>query len=316
MTSTPASAPGAAVGAPPEISVVMGVHNAADSIAQTLGSLLEQEGVDLEIILIDDGSSDATGEIVTRIASRDPRLRLISRANRGLTQSLIEACNAARGTFLCRQDAGDWSLPGRLRRQRDWLTSNPDASLCSTHVRLLVPEGATLAIRAPTAEQLRDGLTGPAHHGSVMMRRQAYEQAGGYRPEFYYAQDIDLWSRLSEIGDHEVVPEVLYEASLTPGAISGTRKREQQRFHALITAATQARRRGQPEERWLRQAQALSQHCREARRRRPRQVAAGAYFIGASLRDSEPSLARRYLEQAVALDPWHLRAHFRLWRQP
>jgi len=75
-----------------------------------------------------------------------------------------------------------------------------------------------------------------------MMRRSAYERAGGYRPMFYFAQDIDLWSRMVEFGSHLVVPEVLYEASLSPGSISGSRRREQEAFHALIVAATRARR--------------------------------------------------------------------------
>ena len=124
----------------------------------------------------------------------------------------------ARGSFIDRQDAGDLSLPGRLLRQVRCLQEHPEASLCSTHVRLVVPEGATVRVNAPEPADLADGLTGPAIHGSVMMRGSAYERAGGYRPMFYFAQDIDLWSRMVELGGHLVVPEVLYEATLSPGS--------------------------------------------------------------------------------------------------
>jgi hypothetical protein len=146
-----------------------------------------------------------------------------------------------------------------------------------------------------------------------MMRRSTYEQAGGYRAAFYYAQDIDLWSRMVELGPHRVVPEVLYEATLSPDSISGSRRQEQQQFHALIVGATEARRSGDSEQPWLAEAEALSERCRHAPRN-PRREAAGAYFIGACLLDEHPDLARSYLLQAVKLNPWHWKARLKLSR--
>jgi len=170
-------------------------------------------------------------------------------------------------------------------------------------------------VNAPEPGELADGLTGPAIHGSVMMRRSAYERAGGYRPMFYFAQDIDLWSRMVELGSHLVVPEVLYEATLSPGSISGSRRREQEAFHALIVAATRARRGGQPEAPVLEEAEALSERCRGLRAQ-PRRQADGAYFIGACLSRERPDLARQYLRQALALNPWHLKARLKLAALP
>ena len=302
-------------GKAPLVSVVMGVRNGASSLAATLDSLASQEEVNLEIVVINDGSSDGTGEILAAHAARDPRLRVLERRGRGLTRSLIEGCQAARGPFIARQDAGDLSLPGRLRRQLRCLEEHPEASLCSTHVRLVVPEGATARVNAPEPHDLADGLTGPAIHGSVMMRRSAYEQAGGYRPMFYFAQDIDLWSRMVEFGSHLVVPEVLYEATLSPGSISGSRRREQEAFHGLIVGATQARRSGQEEGPWLARAEALADRCRDSGPD-PRRQADGAYFIGACLARERPDLARRYLREALALNPWHLKARLKLASLP
>jgi glycosyltransferase involved in cell wall biosynthesis len=293
------------------ISVVMGVRNGGDGLAATIDSVLAQEGVELELVVIDDGSNDGSSDRLDQLARQDPRLKVVHRPGQGLTRSLVEGCDLARGDFIARQDAGDLSLPGRLRQQLDCLNQHPEASLCSTHVRLVVAEGATARVNAPEPETLADGLTGPAIHGSVMMRSQAYRKAGGYRPAFYYAQDIDLWSRMVEFGSHLVVPEVLYEATLSPGSISGSRRQEQEHFHGLIVAATQARRRGESEQPWLEQAETFSQQCRQARRD-PRKEADGAYFIGACLAASDPELARNYLRQTLALNPWHLKARLKL----
>ena len=295
----------------PLVSVVMGVRNGGDTLEATLDSITSQQGVDLEFVVVNDGSTDGSRALLDRLAARDPRVIVLHRGGSGLTAALIEGCHRARGEFIARQDAGDRSLPGRLERQVTCLREDPAASLCSSAVRNLTQEGAILSEVRIQPEQLRDGLTGPAHHGSVMIRRGAYERAGGYRQQFLYAQDLDLWSRLVEVGGHRVLNDVLYEATLWPGSISGTRRREQQRFHALIVEATRARRSGRPESPWLEKAEALSQLCRSAPRS-PGREAHGAYFIGASLAGREPELARRYLQRALELDPWHLRARLRL----
>jgi hypothetical protein len=297
----------------PLVSVVMGVRNGADTLATTLASLTQGQDLDLEILVINDGSTDATGSILDGWAERDPRLRIFHREGKGLTRSLIEGCAAARGTYIARQDAGDQSLPGRLVRQVALLEQDPKAVLCSSHVRMIVEEGATVMVTRLAEETLADGLVGPACHGSVLMRRQAYEKAEGYRAAFYYAQDLDLWSRMVEAGTHRVVPEVLYEGSISPGSISGSRRKEQEAFHALIVGATRARRAGETEAPWLQKAEKLSEACRTASRN-PKGEAVGSYFIAACLEAEHPQLARRYLRRTLELNPWHLKARMRLWQ--
>jgi glycosyltransferase involved in cell wall biosynthesis len=297
----------------PLVSVVMGVRNGAGTLEATLISLTQGQNLDLEVLVINDGSTDQTGPLLDRLAAADPRIRVLNREGRGLTKALIEGCLEARGTFIARQDAGDRSLPGRLEQQVACLDADPGANLCSCHVRLVVEEGATATVNRLAEESLADGLTGPAIHGSVLMRREAYERAGGYRAAFYYAQDLDLWSRMVESGRHRVVPEVLYEATLSPGSISGSRRQEQEAFHALIVAATRARRAGESELPWLEQAEQLSESCRNARRN-PRREADGAYFIAACLAADHPELSRRYLERTLELNPLHLKARLRQLR--
>jgi glycosyltransferase involved in cell wall biosynthesis len=299
----------------PLVSVVMGVRNGGPQLAETLESLTTQQGVAYEIIVINDGSTDGTADLLAEWSARDPRLLVLQRAGRGLTASLIEGCQLARGTYLARQDSGDRSLPGRLAAQVACLKADPQASLCSTFVRLMVPEGATLTVNKPDEASLADGLTGPAHHGAVMMHRSLYEQAGGYRQAFHYAQDIDLWTRLVELGHHRVIPHILYEATIAPGSISGSRRNEQEQFYSYIVNLTHARRQGLSEASWLAKAEALSASCKNASAKgRQKGAANGAYFIAACLENEHPELAAKYFKQALDLNPLHMKARLKLFR--
>ena len=285
----------------PTVSVVMGVKNAEDRVLHTINSILSQEGVDLEFIIINDGSSDRTQEIIQEKANADSRIRLVSRDNKGLTISLIEGCRLAEGEFIARQDANDISLPNRLEIQANVLRTNTDCSFCSTYVRHVTKEGIEGLITSG------DGII----HGSVMMQRSAYFEAGGYRQEFYYAQDIDLWSRLVEVGNHIAIPRIYYEGLLFPGSISGTNSLEQRKFMEIIEGAAQARKGQSDENFWLNKAENLSKQCRGSVKKSS-QYAEGAYFIGSCLVEHNPSVAKTYFQEALKFNRRHLRAGLRL----
>jgi len=305
-----------------EVSVVMGVFNGSATLAETLGSVLSQEGCSLEFIVVDDGSTDDTGRILSDWAARDTRLRVFSQPNAGLTRALIRGCDEARGEFIARQDAGDLSLPGRLSRQVQALRADTQSAAATCHTEFVGPLDEPLYVSRVGEQELNDSLRrgtsplrGPSHHGSVTMRRTAYVAAGGYRPQFHFAQDLDLWTRLSEHGHFVVVDEALYRARLAPGAISGTHTTEQRRLAQFIAQATALRRSGRDE------AAALD----EAARVRPvpaankaARLARGNYFIGSCLLASAPGSARSYFREAVRQDPLHWRAWVRLlqsgWR--
>src|SRR5439155_4002224 len=123
----------------PEVSVVMSVYNGASHLVATLDSILSQEGVEFEFIVVNDGSTDKSGQILDDYAQRDSRLRVIHQENTGLTRALIRGCDAARGEFIARQDAGDLSLPGRLVRQRVILDAEPAVVIVSCATRFLGP---------------------------------------------------------------------------------------------------------------------------------------------------------------------------------
>lgn len=303
-----------------EVSVVVGVFNGASVLENALETVVSQPGIGMELVVVDDGSTDGSTDALQRYARTDFRVRLVRQENRGLTSALIRGCALARGEYIARQDVGDVSLPGRLRRQRECLEVRPGAVFVSCGTRVVGPAGehlydvlpdeaeVTAALRSLDPGKLR----GPAHHGSVMFRRAAYEKVGGYRPEFYFAQDLDLWVRLAEVGDHAVVPEILYQALVAPGSISGTYRREQLALTRLIAESARQRRAAASDADVLARAAGIrpSGPPRAGRLARSRAL----YFIGACLgRRRDPAAARYFLE-AVRENPLHLKAWCRLLR--
>lgn len=306
----------------------MGVHNGRAALDRTLDSVLSQQGVDLEFVVVDDGSTDGTAELLARRAESDSRLRVLNQSdNQGLTEALIRGCAEAHGRYIARQDCGDRSLPDRLRWQAAWLDARPDASMVSCHTRNLGVYGE-LAYECRIAAEVLDSslrsstdgvAQGPSHHGSVMMRASCYRAVGGYRQPFVVAQDIDLWLRLVEIGQVGVVDDVLYESQLSPTGISANRIALQAELCALAVRLARARRESGPDaERALlasaRDPLAFSE-CRKAgSSSRSKREAAYLYFLGRCIVGREPELARRYFRSALRIRPWHLRSWYGLAR--
>lgn len=302
----------------PLISVVMGVYNEADTLPRTLNSVLCQKEVNLEFIVVNDGSIDHSIEILGAYAAKDNRLKIIDQSNQGLTQSLIKGCEAAQGRFIARQDAGDVSMPGRLKIQLDTLLKHPEVVLVSGGTRYIGPEGeylfevqksskeADAALRSADVSTLR----GPSHHGCTMFRRSDYIRSGGYRSQFKVAQDLDLWTRLIELGKHEVVQDVLYQASLLPGAISSTRRKQQVKNTEVIAECMALRLEGRDESEVLSRL-ALNQNIPRAISQKWNE-ANFYYFVGACLVAKDPSRSAHYFECALRKNVLHIKALLRL----
>jgi glycosyltransferase involved in cell wall biosynthesis len=298
------------------ISVVMGVYNAASTLAATLDSILGQTERDFECIVVDDGSTDATPAILAEYASRDPRIRVLRQANAGLTRALIAGCGAARGTYIARHDAGDLSDPRRFALQKQALDADASVVFVSAATQYAGPELEPLYVsRAGSSEAIsivdfsdpRIIVDGPTHHGSVMFRRDAYERSGGYRAAFFYGQDWDLWYRLAEIGRFRAIDDVLYTARITPESISGAARLQQEQLAELSRAALEARHRGESEAAILERAAAVERAPRRALGR----GAKGLYFIGEALRRNGDRRARSYLRRSIAAWPFSVQAWVR-----
>lgn len=193
------------VPAAPLVSVLLPVRNGEPYFALALDSILAQQGVDFEVVVVDDGSSDGTAARLA--ACRDPRLRVLRREGGGLVAALNAALAAARGTYVARMDADDIALPGRLARQAALLDARPEVVMVHGSVDVIDQHGRrigeVLAHEGSAAERRaellweRDGF--PIIHPSVMLRRTALAALGDYR-DSPCAEDHELWLRLLDCG--------------------------------------------------------------------------------------------------------------------
>lgn len=306
----------------PIVSVVMSAYNGAQYLPETIESILSQEQVDLELIVVNDGSTDDSRALIENYSRCDSRVKVIYQGNRGLTRALITGCTAAQGKYIARHDVGDVSRPQRLALQTAALDANVDVSFVSCWTEFWGPEWEYLYLVKGTdrtsiasyvlSEIERHGvIDGPTHHGSVMFRRDLYLRAGGYRAEFYYGQDWDLWYRLAELGKFQTIEKALYNARVLPNSISVMDKARQKSISKLSLAALQRRQKGTSEESVLNEASAI----RPNRNDKPRSAAAaaaGLYFIGESLRRNGDVRSRDYFKRALRTFPLFLKPWFRL----
>jgi len=287
----------------PKISVVMSVYNGAADLAPTIDSILGQTESDFELIVVDDGSTDATPSILASYS--DSRLRVIAQSNAGLTRALIRGCAEARGTLIARHDCGDRSHSERFAKQLALFAD--DVVLVATTTRFVTSEGELLYFGRGDGDEIRrsvlhDGaekIHGVPHHGSVMFRRDAYLAAGGYREPFRVAQDLDLWVRLAARGRFVIAQEELYEATIHPSAISSVNRDAQVATTEIIVAL----RDGGDEATLLAKAANVPRRNPSAA-----QHAAALYFIGRCLRAQKTASARRYFAEAIRRNPFHWRA--------
>lgn len=289
-----------------EISVVTAVYNGGSNLLESLATILDQD-VDLEFILVDDGSTDATPQLLRTLADEDKRIRVFSQPNRGLTASLTRGCVEARGEFIARHDCGDKSLPGRLARQLAALKAEPGASFHSCGTRFIAPEGIELYSARRTTEELNQalrskqikGFYGPSSHPSVLLRRSAYEKCGGYRGQFYFAQDLDLWCRMIHTGPALADPWIGYEAVIETASLSGEYRDEQQRLRTIIYQLTKNL---DPDEQnnLLREAASIRP---QPGKRRETTHWRGNYFLASCLAGKDNELARIYMKKALAEHP-------------
>jgi glycosyltransferase involved in cell wall biosynthesis len=220
----------------PAVSVLVCVHDGALTIAQAVASVLAQTDGDLELIVVDDGSTDATPALLAAVD--DPRLRVQRQSRSGLTRALNRALALARAPLVARLDADDVALPERLERQRAFMAAHPDVGLLGTAAREEDPAGTPVrVVRPPTHDLLlRRALirANPFVHSSVMMRRDLVVRAGGYDESLDVAQDYDLWMRLAALTRLANLDEVLVVRQLGPRRVSIEREEERLRTEARV----------------------------------------------------------------------------------
>ncbi|MBV9497536.1 MAG: glycosyltransferase family 2 protein [Acidobacteria bacterium] len=297
-----------------DVSVVMGVYNGAATLRATLESILAQEDVDFEIVVVDDGSTDDTPAILRSFL----QVRTITQANAGLTRALIAGCAAATGKYIARHDTGDFSHPRRLAIQQEALDDDPSLAFVSCWTEYVGPELEPLftsrgsgmakeAIDILDLEAEHGVIDGPTAHGAVMFRRDAYERVGGYRAQFYFGQDWDLWYRLAEVGKFRMIEQALFTVMIEPSTISSSSREAQMECARLTHAALLARHQRGSDAAELAEAATIKRSTKKSKGA----GAAGLYFIGEALRRNRDRRARLYLRRAIAQSPFMAKAWIR-----
>jgi len=208
----------------------MPVRDAAPTLADAVESLLAQTDPAWQLIAVDDGSTDASPAVLSDLARRDARVRVLCGERRGLVPALEAGLAAAKGSLIARLDADDVCAPERLARQRAHLDAHPEVGLVASRVRF-GGDGRRAAGFARYVEWTNGLLThediavarfveSPLVHPSVMFRRSLVERCGGYRGGDF-PEDYELWLRWLEAGVRmEKLAEPLLDWNDSPARLS------------------------------------------------------------------------------------------------
>ena len=206
----------------PTVSVLLPVYNAEKYVRAASESILAQSFEDFELLVIDDGSTDGSLEILTSF--KDPRIVLVARQHAGLVPTLNEGLGLVKGPYLARHDADDLSHPRRFEIQVAALVANPRLGVVGSNYSIVDAAGrfeeATSVFTHPDDLRFAQTISNQFGHGSVMIRRSVLAPVGCYDPTVGYVEDYDLLSRLSQRCEVANLSEPLYTWRRNPSGIS------------------------------------------------------------------------------------------------
>jgi glycosyltransferase involved in cell wall biosynthesis len=231
----------------PLVSVLVAVSNGERYARTALESIRRQSFSDLELIVVDDGSTDATPAILNERAARDPRLRVVRNDERqGLAASLNRGLEEARGRYVARLDADDVALPQRLERQLRRIRTDPPVAVVGSAVLDLHETGRVGSLHGmpvgAAAVRWRSLFSSPFFHPSVLVDRELLDTHSlRYDPGYLESEDYDLWTRLLAVaeGDNVAEPLVLYRVHA--GQASQARREIQRDFQRRVALREIAR---------------------------------------------------------------------------
>lgn len=214
----------------PRVTVLMPVYNGETYLAEAIESILNQTFADFEFLIIDDGSTDNTWDILNNF--NDSRIRLVkNNQNMGITKTLNKGLQLARSNYVARMDADDICFPKRLQRQKAFLDENLNFAMVGSWIEVIDEIGRKIErINFPIVSYLlrwRLLYTNTFVHSAVMFRKNAVLGIGGYLDNYRHAEDYDLWSRLSTHWEVANIPAVLVSWRSCKESISAKNAKKQ-----------------------------------------------------------------------------------------
>ena len=218
----------------PKVSVVMSVYNGEKYLRESIESILNQTLSDFEFIIINDGSTDNSLDILK--SYKDDRIVIIDQKNTGLGKALNNGINESKGKYIARMDADDISMPERLKLQYEFLEKHPEFLPVGSNVEV-IDEDSNYVYTSDQLlnwKEIKDKLPlDPFYHSSAMFLRSAYNKANGY-PDIRKSQDTVFFNRMSHSGEFYNLPQALIKYRLTPFAISAYDNYNARRINNVI----------------------------------------------------------------------------------
>lgn len=232
----------------PMVSVVMSVFNGERFLREAVESILDQSFRDFEFVIIDDGSNDRSGSILDFYESSDARVKVHHQDHRGLIESLNRGCNLAQGKYIARMDADDVACKDRLMWQVEFMETHPEIAVLGGAVEWINAVGKQLGVHSNPAEdrKIREDLLRrcPLWHPTVLLRREAFVSAGGYRRPMADAEDYDLWLRISDNSQFANLERVVLKYRIHASQVSMRKRASQTLCMLAAQVAASSRKNG------------------------------------------------------------------------
>lgn len=232
----------------PVVSVLMPVRNGGVFLDAAISSILGQTLRELELIVIDDGSTDGSSELIAQRAASDPRIRVVPGPCEGVAAALNAGLAHATGEFLARMDSDDISRPQRFERQVAHLRNHPRCAVVGSCYAYIDSDGLQTSIRrvpvAPADVRAAMAFGNPIAHPSVMMNRALVGSDFRYRTDVLGAEDFVAWAAISASHELSNLAEVLVDYRKHQGSITadGNESGRRHAVNALVDVTTWPRR--------------------------------------------------------------------------
>lgn len=231
----------------PAISILMPVHNCMRYLGAAVDSIRNQSLSAWELIVVDDGSTDGSAEMLDAYARQDSRIMVIHQENRGLPKALNRALREAKAPWIGRMDGDDVAESARFSHQLEFLRARPSVGMVGSGVRLIDPKGRPLGRGCPPIEhedidrELIKGNGSAIYHPTILMRREVLDAVGGYDGTSGL-EDLDLFLRLAEVTQLANLPEPLLHYRLHLGSTNANRRERHARMTDEVVRRAHVRR--------------------------------------------------------------------------
>jgi glycosyltransferase involved in cell wall biosynthesis len=219
----------------PLVSVVMPAYNDEKYVGKAIESILNQTFKDFEFIIIDDASKDKSLEIINKYAKKDKRIIVLKNENNlKICKTLNKGIKIAKGKYIARMDADDWSYPERIKKQVEFMEKNPKVVICGGTMEVCNLKLNPINKREynETNKEIRNKIFywSPFCHATVIYKTNIIRKVGGYDPRFPKAQDYDLYFRLGNEGEFANLKDTLFKMRVNPAGSTFESIRQQEKY--------------------------------------------------------------------------------------